>query len=379
MLTQIKLKYFKCFEVLELPLARLTLLSGTNASGKSSVLQALCLLHQTMREQEWSSHLVLNGSAVELGTVGDVVDKVNGRHDFVLGLTDGALDCSWQFSGQKSEMTVPLKKVVLGTTAYDGADRMQHLLPVDGGEMAADLARRLAGLTYISAERAGPRQFYPLQDERVASVVGPTGEHAASLLHLRGQHEVLDGLKLPEAVGTLLHQTRARMAQFFPDSDFQVSPVPQANAVTLGLRTSKTTDFHRPVHVGFGLTQVFPIIVAALAAGKDDLVLIENPEVHLHPRGQVEMGAFLAQVAAAGVQIILETHSDHVLNGIRRAVRAKTISHQDVALHFFQPRDPEKSQVSTPQLSEDGSVDFWPEGFFDQFERDLRHLAGWGD
>ena len=69
MLTRLDLKYFKCFELLRLPLGHLTLLAGSNASGKSSALQALVLLHQTMREHEWSTRLMLNGDAIKLGTV----------------------------------------------------------------------------------------------------------------------------------------------------------------------------------------------------------------------------------------------------------------------------------------------------------------------
>ena len=105
--------------------------------------------------------------------------------------------------------------------------------------------------------------------------------------------------------------------------------------MTLGLRTSKGTSFHRPIHTGFGLTQVLPLLVAALSARLEDLLLVENPEVHLHPSGQAAMGEFLAEVAAAGVQVLAETHSDHVLNGVRRAVKKGILRPDDAALHFF--------------------------------------------
>ena len=151
------------------------------------------------------------------------------------------------------------------------------------------------------------------------------------------------------------------------------------NSVTLGLRTSDATSFHRPVNVGFGLTQVLPIIVAALAAKEGDLLLIENPEVHLHPAGQALMGQFLAEVAAAGVQVLVESHSDHLLNGIRRAVKSEKISPSAVALHFFKPRDEDGEQVTTPILDSTGNIDHWPAGFFDQLDKDLNYFAGWGD
>ncbi len=109
------------------------------------------------------------------------------------------------------------------------------------------------------------------------------------------------------------------------------------------------------------------------------MLLIENPEVHLHPAGQALMGQFLADVARAGVQVVIETHSDHILNGIRRAVRLHRLIPEQVMLHFFKPRSAEQTQVITPQIDPFGNIDVWPEGFFDQFDKDMNHFAGWGD
>src|SRR5438093_1212430 len=105
-LTRLDLQHFKCFEVLRLPLGPLTLLSGSNSSGKSSVLQALVLLHQTMREHEWSKRLMLNGTAIQLGTVSDVVDKIHGRHTLEIGVVDGEQAYRWVFAGERSEMSM---------------------------------------------------------------------------------------------------------------------------------------------------------------------------------------------------------------------------------------------------------------------------------
>ena len=198
------------------------------------------------------------------------------------------------------------------------------------------------------------------------------------MLYSGGDENVLTGLEIEGVPATRLRQVEARMQSFFPGCGLVVEKVPHMNAVTLGIRTSEDTDFHRPINVGFGLTQVLPIIVAALSANKHDLLLIENPEVHLHPAGQALMGQFLATVAHAGVQVIIETHSDHVLNGIRRAVKSSIVSPEQVVLHFFRPRSSDdKSQVVTPQLDKTGNIDVWPEGFFDQFDKDMNYFAGW--
>ena len=119
MLSRIDLHDFKCFDLLKLPLANLTLLSGANASGKSSVLQALVLLHQTMRDHEWSNRLLLNGDAIRLGTVSDVVDKVHGRRTLEVGLVDGEVDYHWSFSGERSEMSMSVDRVVVGGKTFE--------------------------------------------------------------------------------------------------------------------------------------------------------------------------------------------------------------------------------------------------------------------
>lgn len=107
--------------------------------------------------------------------------------------------------------------------------------------------------------------------------------------------------------------------------------------------------------------------------------MIENPEVHLHPKGQAMMGQFLAEAANAGVQVIVETHSDHVLNGVRRAVKSGGISAESVAIHFFRPRAEGEAQVISPLIDQTGGIDYWPDGFFDQFDKDMNYFAGWGD
>jgi predicted ATPase len=260
--------------------------------------------------------------------------------------------------------------------------RLKCLLPETCNSKATDMAERLRTMTYITAERIGPREFYPLEDRQIALVVGPAGEHAVSILHSRREDPVQPGLEIKDTPPTLLRQVEAWMQIFFPGCGLVVEQIPRMNAVTLGLRTSPDTDFHRPVHVGFGVTQVLPIVVAALSADPGNLLLVENPEVHLHPAGQALMGNFLAQVAGAGVQVMLETHSDHILNGIRRAVRAEQLSPSQVTLHFFRPRsehDPEAAQIISPQLDAAGNVDVWPDGIFDQFDKDMNHFAGWED
>ena len=393
MFQRVDLLHFKCFELLRLPLRPLTLLSGLNASGKSSVMQAFALFHQTIREHEWSPALRLNGGAVRLGTAGEVIDHVSGGRGCGIGLRDEDTEYQWEFTAQRSDTSMDVTKIAIDERQFVDADgepmRLHQLLPAEAASpgskapdiVHSDLVMRLEELSYLTAERTGPRDIYPLEGREHLGVIGTKGEHAVSLLYSRGDDPVVDALALPGTPKTALRQVEARLATFFPGCELEVSPIPRANSLTLGVRTSHQTDFHRPGHTGFGITQVLPIVVASLLAKPGGLLLIENPEVHLHPAGQARMGEFLAEVAAAGVQVALETHSDHVLNGARRAVRRGVLKGSETALHFFRCReDVERdggSTVQTPELADDGSIDHWPDGFFDQFDKDMNYFAGW--
>lgn len=383
MLNSIELKFFKCFKDVKLDFAPLTLLTGQNASGKSTIIQAIVLLHQTMQGQEWATRLLLNGRELQLGTVSDIVDSVNGRDSIEISLSDSVAGAfKWVFSGESREdMSMQLKEFAHNGGVCQDLSLMHYLLPLSVNN-ATGFSSSMRNLTYITAERIGPRQLYALADRYndEYSGVGKSGEYAANVLYKLGHKEVLSGLLCHSSTGSsLTKQVRAWMEVFFPHSDLEITSIPEANSIRMGFRNSQDTGFHRPINVGFGMTQVFPIVVAVLAANKDDIVIIENPEVHLHPAGQAQMGNFLARAATAGVQIIIESHSDHILNGIRKSVKQKIISPDRVAIHFFKSRIEAGDQVISLHVSPDGTLDDWPKDFFDQFDKDMNFLAGWNE
>lgn len=386
MLTEIHLDTFKCFRKLHLPLAPFTLLTGLNASGKSTILQALGLLHQAAVDAELGPRLPLDGSILGLGTLGDVVDKVNGRLEFSIGLVGPQFDCFWTFGGRdvdREEIAIPIRSVRLrdGTTEVIAEKAPSSLLPPHSSPARHAVAKLITGLNYISAERLGPLETYPLLDQARHRTVGNKGDRTPGKLHWFADDPVTEDLRHPrEPRETLFHQTQAWLAEFFPGITIAVERVRRANLVTLGIRTAADTDHHRPQHVGFGITHVFPIIVACLHAQKGDVIIVENPEAHLHPLGQSKIGLFLARVAASGAQVLVESHSDHVLNGLRRAMKTQILTPAESTIHFFQPRnlaeERGESQIMSPGIDREGNIDHWPTGFFDQFEKDMNYFAG---
>jgi predicted ATPase len=380
MIEKIHLRHFKCFSDLDLPLGKLTLLTGRNATGKSSIIQSLLLLHQGADSMTLNEHYPLNGDIVSLGSFADVLDGRSGRKEFSIGLSSNGHRLDYSFASEdKSALVAPLDKL---THRRDGKNPREietgpgtAFAEFLSGDGASSLLKTLQTLLHVSTERIGPRETYsadPAGDEQL----GPKGEYTAWFLHRNGDREVVERLRRPDTPPQLIRQVEAWLAHFFPGAAFEVNRIKDTNLLTLRFRTSTKDDFHRPSNVGYGLSHLLPVLVGGLGVRPGSLVIVENPEAHLHPSAQAEIGSFLANVAMGGAQVLIETHSDHVLNGIRLAIKKGKLKPDDARVHYFNPRD-SAPQVVSPIIREDGSLDQWPTGFFDQIEKDLDQLTEW--
>ena len=143
---------------------------------------------------------------------------------------------------------------------------------------------------------------------------------------------------------------------------------------SFGIEKQLSSDY-RATNTGFGLSYTLPVLVAILSAKPGALLLFENPESHLHPKGQAKIGELMAKAANCGVQIVVETHSDHVLNGIRVAVRKGLLPPENVCLHFFERHaDKACSEIISPIMDRNGRIDRWPDYFFDEWDKSLEAL-----
>jgi predicted ATPase len=241
----------------------------------------------------------------------------------------------------------------------------------------------LKEIIFISATRNGTLDVYPIPNSPfpIHADVGECGQFAPWWFAKFLDENIPDKKRNNnDSAQSLRRQFNAWANELFPGTEASVEELERLPLVKLELRTSKQQQFKRPANVGYGLTYAFPILVAGLLAKEGQVLIVDSPEAHLHPLGQSKIGYFLGTMAAAGVQVICETHSDHVLNGIRLAVADNTLLNSDVAIHFFQPQTGETEEtplITSPQIDSKGSLDIWPEGFFDQTDKDLAKLNGW--
>ena len=284
MLTELQLQGFKCFEDLSLQLRPLTVLSGANGGGKSTIIQALVLLAQSLTRQEWGNTLLLEGPDLALGSAIDVLHQRSKRRGLGLSVATADQRIRWRFDARdRRAPSLELREAFIDEAPQVLREPLRWLLPHDLGARSPVITA-LRRVSWITAERIGPRELLPLAGPPSSAQVGARGELAAALLYWRDSDEVRPRLRIPDVAPTLLHQVRARMQQVFPGCDLRVSAVDGASAISLRLKSNAWSDFQRPQNVGFGLTQLFPILVAVLSAGEGECLLIENPSARCSPR-----------------------------------------------------------------------------------------------
>ena len=364
MITQMQISNFKCFESLSLDLKNLNILMGLNGMGKSTVLQSLLLLRQSYQENGLSA-LKLNGKYVNLGNGSDI-------------LYEKAEEEKIGFQIRDDETRANLFYQYL-----PDSDLLEQIH--DESTSISDFYSAVLNnkFVYLSAFRIDPRNIYRMGDEKEMGEreFGNNGELAIHYLYTRQGQRVENDHVIFNSSGdrSLLEQVRLWMSLISPGIMPQIS-------INTALRNTELkycfregeerSNSYKSVNVGFGITYILPVVIALLTARSGDLILIENPEAHIHPAGQRQMGELIARVAAGGAQVLVETHSDHILNGVRLAVKKKKISPDDAGIFYFckDDKDGFQHKVQRPEIDQNGRINIWPEGFMDEWDNALLEL-----
>jgi predicted ATPase len=369
MITSIYIKNFKVFKEAELAPSNLTLITGLDGMGKTSFIQSLLLLRQSYEKKTLPDKgLFLNGDYLTIGEGKDAY-AMNGEGD-TIGFDlewDDKFDVTFEFSYSPHSDLQPIKSCNI-------PDSFNPF----------DTALFNKNFQYLNAERLSPRILFPTSAYHVEELhsLGCKGEYTAHFIAVN-QHKPIPikELQHPRSKSlSLLSQLDAWMSELAPGVSLKTVVHRDMNVVKLSYKFETSegyTEEFKPVNVGFGLTYVLPVVTAVLASAPGDLLIMENPESHLHPAGQAVIGRICALAAEKGVQIILETHSDHILNSIRVAVKKKILSPQHAAVYFFE-RDSNakeyKVDIIQPFIDENGRLDKTPVGFFDEWGKQLDEL-----
>lgn len=359
MIKEISAENFKCFKSLNLQTQNVNVFSGINGMGKSTVIQILLLLRQTYQIGHIFQGLNLNGRYTNLGTAQDILYEKAEDEYIALGCTMSARENNFKYQYVADSDFLPLISDVYDVQSDD----------IFGNRFS-----------YLSAYRIEPQKLYGITNEKEleSREFGNNGEFALQYLNVHGNDDVgnLSVILGNKEKVSLEEQTKAWMDKIAPGVVPRVFVNGQQRTSEVRyefIEGALRTNAYKSMNVGFGITYVLPLVVAILSAQKGDIIVAENPEAHIHPAGQRMLGELIAKAGAGGVQFFVETHSDHLLNGLRLSVKQGHIDKESIRLAFFykDEEDDFKHKYICPAIQKDGRLDIWPEGFFDEWDKAL--------
>jgi predicted ATPase len=412
LIEEIRVQGYKSLVDATLHVRPLTLLAGTNSSGKSSIMQPLLLIKQTMEAPyQPAGALVLDGAHVQAETAGELVSKIiKSKKLFMISIAGQDVD-SWIMRKTRLEQTYSLQEqtfrlihqeTVLGEQRVELRPDMTPKEATDvlnaeqkdifyGKPVSAEVHQEgnflslqmfnekeqpvgrilysyqieiaLAKLAHIPGLRGAPKRNYPatyFQNQ----IKGTFDLYAAGTISQWQQQGNIEYLLQLNEYLQRLGLTNAVKAKIKNANEIELSvnrlPVKDRREPK---KFEKKSDMVNIADVGIGVSQVLPILVALIAAQEGQIVYVEQPELHLHPRAQVAMGELLAEAANRGVRVIVETHSSLLLLTVQTLIAQGKIAHTDVGLHWFTRDAKGASQVQYVQPDEDGAYGEWPEDF----------------
>ncbi|MGO4289878.1 AAA family ATPase [Chitinophaga sp. RAB17] len=352
-------------------LAQLTLFTGINGMGKSSVIQSLLLLKQSHAStvlQIKKEVDLWNFSFTDLQSADSLCNANAYPKTVGIEVEDDDKTYVWDIDASSSDSS----QLPVVFTGHEDWQRL-NIFQKD--------------FIYISAERLGPRRQYSRKTERVFNTkLGIQGEatpvYIFDAINRNEQiginavkHPSLESLDFYENLNAWIGDILGReaVAKVSSDNKEEVN-------LSYGFKGAQGGNFSA-MQVGFGYSFSLPVITSALICKKGDLLIIENPEAHLHPSAQSKIGMLLALVAQNGVQVIIETHSDHVVNGIRVIIKGSQrygkVDSDLLRVHFFNydiVGNEEHQTHRNLSALPNGKLTGWPIGFFDEWDNNLDKL-----
>jgi len=340
-----------------------------------------------------NNNLVFNGDLVRMGDASDVLYENSRKDEIVVSITEyGYPELDYFYNLQFSHNKVSNETIYFKKEKENDAYETTDSLTIDGCNCSL-FGTEPHLFKYLQAERMGSRVSFPKTnfqaiDLEPSSIIydsgtlGISGEYTAHFLDFFGDKiKCLENMRFPNSESlTLNQQVEAWLSVISPNVRFHITDHASMDIMELkysygGIKGRVESKPYRSTNVGFGITYVLPIIVALLSTQEDGLVILENPEAHLHPQGQRYMGELIARAASSGIQVIVETHSDHVLNGIRLAVHKGFLDPEQTCFHYFERNQEGDIKITSPKINKKGRLDDWPDGFFDEWDKALFELV----
>lgn len=384
MIKSIELKNFKSIKAKYFPLRNLNVLLGLNGQGKSSFIQSLLILRQSADSLK-RGVLQLNGNEFSIGTTKDALYQYSGKNE--------SLSIALAFDDK--EPYLMNFDYTIGSDVFNQINRDTDLYGEAKDKLDSKQPLFANNFQYLNANRIEPQSIHKKSYTSVVTLnnIGSLGQYTVDYLETKGDEDIEfdncihhktissrnnQGVELKDK--RLKNQVNLWMSEISPDVNIRTTSV-SSDIVKLEYEfeqpTYGKTMVFKPENVGFGISYSLHVVVALLKAKSGDLLIIENPESHIHPKGQAQLGNLIALVAQNDVQVIIETHSDHILNGIRVAVKENPVLKDRTELFYFKkiviPTE-QYSKITDIEIDKNGTLSDYPENLLDEWSNQLSKL-----
>jgi len=380
MIKSIELKNFKSIKKKHFLLRNLNILLGLNGQGKSSFIQSLLVLRQSDKLNQ--GELKLNGGEnglVNIGTTKDALYQYSSNNDLSLTL---------QF--QDSDPFIMTFDYKIDADIFKMKNQITHYLTNNSNQPLFS-----SNFQYLNAQRIEPKSINITSYSNVveASNIGKYGQYTAHYIEIRANEPVLfenilhkDSITFDSFTGkktvdnTLINQINLWLGEISPGVNVKTTKISSDYILleyTFRQPTYGNTNNYKPENVGFGISYALHVVTALLSAKPGQLIIIENPESHIHPRGQAELGKLIALLSHNDVQLIIETHSDHILNGIRVSIKEQPELRERTILFYFEKvvnESEQYSQITDIKIDKNGTLSKYPENLLDEWSNQLSKL-----
>lgn len=343
MIRSIKIQGLKSINEIELNLKKLNLLLGVNSSGKSTIIQSLLIASQNVNK----NNSTLNGSLISLGEFREVRNFITNAKSIKVEIEDS--------------------NKIHGIEVFENKEPVINI-DNDNCDFRFD-----NGLYYLSASRIGHMDTYEKNVKQVYKF-GLQGEYCFSYFN-KHKPDLLNKELLIDDVSETMEYNVNYWFNYIIGGKLITSDIVQTDRLKAQF-VGKSGREVRTKNIGSGLSYLISIIIMCLSLKENETLIIENPEIHLHPKAQSRLIEFFIFISKANRQLIIETHSDHIFNGMRVAVANGTLAEEEASINFLSLNEENCTTNNEIHIGKRGRIIDPPEDLFDQFDIDLDKMLG---
>lgn len=354
MIRKLIIDNLKSIKHLEMECSNINLFIGTNSSGKSSIMQGLLFVGQNIGKT-----VGLNGEFISAGTLNENRCVYGDKKEISAEIENS--------DGHKLEIKLYYKD--------EGLKLNRKYTPTraNNNQIESELNPSDRKVQYLSCHRVGPQNVYE-KNMAMEEKIGNNGEYAIAYLNGHGTDVLEKSLCKGNQDYTLLGQVNWWLS-YIMDVEISTEEILGTNLVKASYAMNDMTSV-RPENIGSGVSYLISILITCLSSPEQSVLVIENPEIHLHPSAQSKVCEFLYFIAEADRQLFVESHSDHIFNGFRAGITTGEMKDERVNIQFIRLREQHVTEAIKVIIGRMGRIENQQKDLFDQFDLDMNKMIG---